>query len=366
MGKKGIALIGPFPPPYGGISVYLQTLSGSSLKEDYHVFLCDTQTDGGAIVKTWKMLIQLLFLMKNRREIGIFHIHGGSKTGFWKYVPLFFVGKISNIKSVFHIHSETGMRKFLMDSGFGRLCFNLFLRNEYVIVLSNNFKSFLKEDIKFENVFYVQNSILMSDKKIIGITESENEKFNIDSCEKKIILFFGLITRRKGVHDIISIIPELIAKRQDILFVLAGSSGDFTEGMERFIEKNRDPDSILYFKNVSEETKVQLFSQADIFILPTYSEGLPIALLEAMSYALPVITTRVGAIPDAIEDGRNGFLIKPGDKYALIEKIEYLLDNPEHAKLIGEHNVERIKEKFTHEKMIEKVKFIYEKALNGI
>lgn len=64
-----------------------------------------------------------------------------------------------------------------------------------------------------------------------------------------------------------------------------------------------------------------MLNGADVYVLPSYKEGLPISILEAMSYSLPVISTRVGGIPEIIMNGKNGLLINPGDKEALYESI---------------------------------------------
>lgn len=76
---------------------------------------------------------------------------------------------------------------------------------------------------------------------------------------------------------------------------------------------------------MSGEKKSQLFNTADAFILPSYHEGVPISILEAESYALPVISTQVGGIPEIVSDSYNGILFKPGDKVAMYEAIVRLM-----------------------------------------
>ena len=74
------------------------------------------------------------------------------------------------------------------------------------------------------------------------------------------------------------------------------------------------------------EKKITAISNSNVFILPSYNEGLPISVLEAMSYGMPVISTRVGDIEDAVIEGENGFLINPGDVESLAERIVWMKD----------------------------------------
>jgi glycosyltransferase involved in cell wall biosynthesis len=84
------------------------------------------------------------------------------------------------------------------------------------------------------------------------------------------------------------------------------------------------------------EQRVKFFKQADLFVLPTYAEGMPVAVLEAMAAGLPVITTRVGGIPELIEDGVEGFLIAPGDVEALADRITRLIRDPSERRRMSE------------------------------
>ena len=72
---------------------------------------------------------------------------------------------------------------------------------------------------------------------------------------------------------------------------------------------------------VSGEKKHELLSSSDVYILPSYHEGLPISILEAMNYQLPVIATPVGGTAEAVQEGINGFLVTPGDKDALYDRL---------------------------------------------
>jgi glycosyltransferase involved in cell wall biosynthesis len=81
--------------------------------------------------------------------------------------------------------------------------------------------------------------------------------------------------------------------------------------------------------------KAALLNEADVFVLPSYQEGLPMAILEAMAAGLAIVATPVGGIPEVVQDGYNGFLVAPGDIGALSEKLAILVGDPQLRELMG-------------------------------
>ena len=89
---------------------------------------------------------------------------------------------------------------------------------------------------------------------------------------------------------------------------------------------------------VSDEKKIQYLNKADAFILPSYNEGLPISILEAMTYGLPIVSTKVGGIPEVLKDGINGFLIEPGNECQLSLIIKKVINDPVSFVSLGQNN----------------------------
>ena len=86
---------------------------------------------------------------------------------------------------------------------------------------------------------------------------------------------------------------------------------------------------------------------SDVFVCTSLIESFPNVILEAMAFELPIVSTNVFGIPEQIQDGKHGILIKPGDSDLLAEKIEYLLDNPDLAKQYAKNGHERLKSEIT-------------------
>jgi glycosyltransferase involved in cell wall biosynthesis len=113
------------------------------------------------------------------------------------------------------------------------------------------------------------------------------------------------------------------------------------------------------------DEKLEIFFESDIFILPSYGEGLPITILEAMAAGLPIIATSVGAIPEIIEDGKNGFLTEAGDYVGLAKKILKLARDMKLRQEMGKNNIEKIERQYNKDLIVSKLSAEYEKLLGN-
>jgi glycosyltransferase involved in cell wall biosynthesis len=94
------------------------------------------------------------------------------------------------------------------------------------------------------------------------------------------------------------------------------------------------------------EDLINLYQSADIFVLPTFADGLPSAAIEAASTGLPIIASGIGGLPDIVESGRTGYLIEPGDRQGLAGALRELIDNPHIARGLGRAGRARAVERF--------------------
>jgi glycosyltransferase involved in cell wall biosynthesis len=105
--------------------------------------------------------------------------------------------------------------------------------------------------------------------------------------------------------------------------------------------------------------KLDLLERASIFILPSYHENFPVAILEAMAMGLPVVSTRVAGIPDVVEDGCNGFLIDPGDYRALADRILQLARNRDLREAMGQANVAKVRSEYHPDLFTARMRDVY-------
>ena len=115
-----------------------------------------------------------------------------------------------------------------------------------------------------------------------------------------------------------------------------------------------------YLGWINEAQRDVLLTKTDVFVLPSYGEGMPMSILEAMSYRIPVIATNVGGIPEVITDKVTGFLIEPGDRESLFSLLNRLIENKELRQEIGKNARNEIIRKFNIEDYGYKLESIFD------
>jgi glycosyltransferase involved in cell wall biosynthesis len=144
----------------------------------------------------------------------------------------------------------------------------------------------------------------------------------------RIVLYFGALVKRKGVHYLIEAIPQVLKEHKNVVFYLAGHVQEEREYLIKRAKELNIVDKIRIEGPVSEERKLILFSSADIFVFPTLYEGFGIPIIEAMAFGLPVISTNIPVINEIVTED-VGLLVKPKDPIALADAISKLLSEDE-------------------------------------
>ena len=164
----------------------------------------------------------------------------------------------------------------------------------------------------------------------------------------KNLLFVGRLAGVKGVPVLLDALKMLEVKHTDLKVTMIG------DGPERAALESRSQNmGLAYLVDFvgykSQADAAETLSKTDIFVLPSFAEGVPVVLMEAMAASVPVITTHVAGIPELIEDGTHGILTHPGDARSLAVAIEKLLDNPALATEMGKLGREKVSAEFNIE-----------------
>ena len=151
--------------------------------------------------------------------------------------------------------------------------------------------------------------------------------------------------------------PSVQAAVPGARLVIAGT-GDEEERLREMIADSPAGSSIALLGEVSPEEKFECYARSDVFALATDYEGFGLIFLEANAFGKPVVATRVGGVPEAVEHGVSGLLVEPGDSQALGDAIIRLLSNPEEARRLGEGGRRRVETEFTWHHSAEKLLII--------
>ena len=172
------------------------------------------------------------------------------------------------------------------------------------------------------------------------------------------MLFLCLLGKRKGIYDLLDALAFSV-KNIPELYLRIGGNGDIQLAKAYAHELDLDP-YVEFLGWVGNTEKNQLLRDADIFILPSYNEGLPVSIIEAMSWGIPVISTKVGGIPELLEDEVSGCLIKPGDIPALQNRLEQLARDIGMRNRIGSAGKEIIQQQYAKDIILPKLELLYE------
>jgi glycosyltransferase involved in cell wall biosynthesis len=158
------------------------------------------------------------------------------------------------------------------------------------------------------------------------------------------IVFLGLIGPRKGLFDLLIVFERLVDEGYNIRLSIGGN-GDVAK-LKEHISLPKLKNRVDYLGWIDEAQKCQLLSGCDIFTLPSYGEGMPVSILEAMAYGLAVISTPVGGIPELVDDGMTGYLVTPGDLESLYEKLKTLIEQQELRVKMGRKGRKKVENEF--------------------
>jgi glycosyltransferase involved in cell wall biosynthesis len=201
------------------------------------------------------------------------------------------------------------------------------------IVLSESWGKFYMENLglKAEQVVVLPNPV----KIPVNIPQKINN-------EKLIFLCLGRIGERKGSFDLIDAFAAIPSEQQQMAELIIAGDGEGQRARDTIKNLNLTK-YIKVLDWVDEQQRDKLLEQADVFVLPSYNEGLPMALLEAMSWGLPVITTAVGGIPELVISHENGLLLQPGQIQELSAAMQSLIIDRELKQRLGENARESVK-----------------------
>ena len=268
-----------------------------------------------------------------KRTIKIVHIHGAAGGSLFRKSVVFIIAKFFfGKKVIYHSHgSELEMFYKKSNRLIKKYIGWFFSKVDVIICLSKKWESFFRENFDVKKIVILENIIERNDNAIKAVTP-EN---------KIVFLFLGSIGYRKGIFDLLEVINENKEYFSDKISLKIAGRGEVKK-LEDYLDTNKLHELVQFIGWITGEEKKKLLSGSDIYILPSYNEGLPISILEAMSFRLPIISTIVGGIPEIVKEGENGFLITPGDKANMFSKIKWFIDNKKDIAKFGENSFETV------------------------
>jgi len=317
-----VLVVGPGKKVRGGITSVIFAHSTSKMWITWKCYWLETYDDRNNYLKISAAILGLLKFISIIWMFDIVHIHISHNMSFKRKSIFFWIAKLYGKKVILHVHASNG-KVITSNMNLVHWYAKWVLRSaDIVIALSPRYASNLQDYCKDAKITVISNPCLRL-----------NEGESIEHADVPTVFFAGWLDENKGFCDLIkamSLVKHIIPDAQ---LLLAGF-GAVERG--RSLSRSLDIESSIHFLGwLSGDEMAKTFQRTDVFCLPSFNEGVPVALLEAMGYGLPVVCTPVGGIPDVIEDNINGVFVSPGDVDEIANAIIKILTDADFRIKIG-------------------------------
>jgi glycosyltransferase involved in cell wall biosynthesis len=287
------------------------------------------------------------FIMRSPPDI--VHVHTSHRFSFYRagFYALF-AAHIWNRPVVLHIHGSSFDAFVSTESTLVQSYQSaIFDAADEIIVLSEYWRETLSPHTDEEKLTVIPNAVDVDDYTPL---------FDGDVPH---IVFISNITENKGITELVTAVNNLARSDHEFRISVAGK-GPLSNRAETLAT---DYDNVRYLGYISEAKKQELLSKTSIFVLPSYAEGLPIAMLEAMAGGNAIVSTTVGSIPEVIDE-ENGVLVEPGNADQLADTLAELIANTERTSMMGQANREAVEQEYAWSSVAERLLRTYNRHLS--
>jgi glycosyltransferase involved in cell wall biosynthesis len=320
----------------GGGQIHVKNLINNLQKKGIKVKLFSQPNPNIVARFLWSILVIPKFIIRNKsQKFDLIHSHG--------YIPglsAYLCAKLTHLPIVHTVHGS-----------------NLLDQNE--ISFKAKLEKFLLTQIPYDAQITVNPKFLSypnkSKRKIYipnGINLSQIKPHPWENS----FLFVGRLEKIKGINYLLNALNKLSNHNWTLTVVGNGSQ---KPNLEKLVEKYNLINKIKFTGLVKPEKLSQFYQASDVFILPSLSEGLPITILEALSHKLTVIATKVGGVPDLINEN-TGILINPKSTSDLIKSLSWVINHPEKAKQLGINGYKKIQTTYSWSNITSQIIKVYQ------
>lgn len=316
--ERCVVMVGPALRSRGGIASVCAEYERSGLMQRLGVRYLDSFVSAGKVAKlrvALQALLQFVGLLLVGR-VDLLHVHMATGASTWRKLLFCFLALAFRVPYVVHLHSGKFPEFFAERCGtLSRgLIRHVLQRSAWIFVLSN------------ERVQWLEHQGLRRDRTSVLPNMVETQATAAYADQSIGLLFLGRLEEAKGLSTLLNAFALVYAHNPAVRLLLGGEGDQSRYGAHA--RQLGIADAVQFLGWVDAPMKRGLMEQSAAFVLPSLYEGLPMGLLEAMSYGVPCVATPVGGVPDIIKDGVNGLLVPLGDSVALADALLRLLESP--------------------------------------
>lgn len=357
--RRRLLFLSPLPPPIGGIATWTAAVLKSPLSERFDLRIVDTSPSEEAVVSggsrlrldrardALRILTSLIWELLFHRP-DLVHVNTSYFWAFLRDGLSLWIVRLFRIPVVMHFRGGDfpafveGSRPWLRRAILATLA-----RADRLFALTGATRAFLERAVGARAVRYVPNFVDLADFSAMP------DRFRRTGPVE--VLYVGWIIEAKGLLELLEAARRLPGAR---VTLVGPVQEEFLARLRPALDAAADRVRLLPPRPRPE--LIRLYAEADVFVLPTWREGFPNVVLEAMAAGLPIVATPVGAIPDAVGDGREGLLVPPRDPDALAAALAKLVADPALRRAMGARARARVEAEFSRETVLDRLGALYD------
>lgn len=314
-----VVMIGPDLTAHGGIAAVAAVLVEGVPEISPHTRIVYLPFAVGRsrlfLIKIWTaMAMYVRFTTVRTASVHIVHVHVSHGNDFWRAVPVVLAAKARRMKVVLHVHPPRAFSGFLRR---GPQPLSLLKRYivglaDTIVVTCSSGRRDLSELVPDSRIEVLENMVDVSAYTSWPLSQRQPSA-----------VFLGWLVSEKGVFDLLEAFAEVHAVVDQARLIMYGPYG--RDDVRREVARLGLREVITVGDWITGSEKADLLSSSRVFVLPSYTEGMPVVVAECMASGLPMVVTPVGGIPDVVEDGGNGYMVPPGDVRQLAAAMQTLL-----------------------------------------
>ena len=352
--SRKIITCAPLPPPYGGIANWYNILLSESEKNGYTLLNIDTSPkksiDGRSIfyrvfVQGFRMIAQrreLNRLIRENKDISAAHIATSGSLALIRDIIFLHLLKQRGIRSVYHIHYGRIPETFVNKTIEYHLLKKALSLATNVIAIDPKTFSVLSEEYGKEKIHYIPNPV---------------KKISLDGFEgSKNVLFLGNVLASKGIEELLQAWRKIVEQNPDWTLTIAGF---YENEYKEHLESRYSTQNVAFTGLVDHDKAIKMLKKSAFLVLPSYTEGFPNVVIEAMMCSKAVVATDVGAISDIIGND-CGVVITPKNTNELYASMKTLIDNNSLREKMGQQGRKKALEQYEAGKVFEQYVKLWE------
>ena len=369
--RPRVLVVGPLPPPLGGVQLLVEMLLRSSLSRDHNLRVVNTSKGvlrWAVETPTWRTVpsfVRDLFalaaaLARFRPDLVI--VHAAPSPSILRDWVFMLLARSWGCRVVCHYRGTLHTRFPAAETRFGRAAGRMIMRPAHrVIALGPTYRARFAVAWKRDGIEWSPN---VADVAALRRVAGDPRGPWLAPGERG-VLFMGRLSRPRGIDVLFDAIPAVLARHPEARIVLAGVAETAAQEprLRAEVARRGVAERVTFLGSLEGAERARAWASASVFVAPSRIEAFPLVIPEAMACGVPMVVSAVGAIPDFVRDGEDGFLVPPGDPAALADRIGRLLDDEPLRQRIAARLRERATREFDIEVAADRVRSILRDVL---